>query len=258
MIKLVLQILSYSACLHDFKLILSFFLSYEGSNFSSFPSIFPTTIPDPSWMRSGTKASPQNLISHQYLTPQPHQPFSLTFPQGLKQTPKRFPFLNEPSTAETRNGIGSGIGNISLSVSQQLQNSIPISVSVSSESSGSSGGGINKNQIHYSEGALSLLSSPPPAATVSASASDLRMGPNGQSLFLGYRYGAVTPTGLSIEEVHDGSVFMSNSNSSNGIATGIGNCNSGVNFHCQEMYNGGHEGPSIEEGSSQPLPFWHQ
>jgi hypothetical protein len=211
-------------------------------------------------MRSGTKASLQNLISHHSLTPQLHQTFSLTFPQGLKQTTKCFPFLNESTTTKTRNGIGSGsgIGNISLSVSQPLQSSIPISVSVSSERSKSSGGGFNTNPMHYSERALSLLSSPPPAATVAASASDLTIGPNGQPLFSGYRYGAGIPTGLSMEEVHDGSVFMSNSNSSNRIAAGIRNCNSVVNFHCQEMHNVGHEGPSIEEGSSQPLQFWHQ
>ncbi|XP_078160745.1 squamosa promoter-binding-like protein 13A [Carex rostrata] len=228
--------------------------SQQGTNFSNFPSIFPTTLPDPSWMGSGTKTSQQNLTLHHYLTPQPHQPFSLTFPQDYRQTSKRFPFLNETTTAENRNGIGSGIGSISLSVSQPLEKPIPISVSVSSESSGSSGGGSNANRMHYSERALSLLSSPPPVATVAASASDLAMGPNCQPLFSGYRYGAVTPTGLSMEEVHDANVFMSNSNSGNGI----GNSNGGVDFHCQDMYSVGHEGPSIEEGSSQPPPYWHQ
>jgi hypothetical protein len=58
-------------------------------------------------------------------------------------------------------------------------------------------------------------------AIVLTSASDLTIGPNGQPLFSGYRYGAITPTGLSIEEVHDGSIFMSNSNSSIEIVAGL-------------------------------------
>ncbi|KAJ4752133.1 Squamosa promoter-binding protein [Rhynchospora pubera] len=235
-----------------------FSTSHQATNFSSFPTMFPNALPDPTWMGSGTKAPQQSIISRQYRSPPPPQPFSLTFPPSLKQTTKRFPFQHELSTTETGNGIGSGMRNISLSVSQPLQKSIPISVSVSSDSSGSSGGGGNANRIHYSERALSLLSSPHPAVTVSASASDLAMGPTGQPLFSSYRYGPVTPTGLSLEGVHDRNIFMSNSNAGNGIASGIGNGNGSVDFHCQEMYNVSQEGPSIEEGSSQPLPFWHQ
>ncbi|KAJ3671857.1 hypothetical protein LUZ60_007936 [Juncus effusus] len=208
---------------------------HQVNQFSNYASVFRTTIPESTWSGPGSKT----LISNPYLAPAATQPsFSLSFPQTLKET-KRFPFLYESTPTFTK--------------------PIPFSVSVSSESSGSgsSSGGGNSNKIIYSECALSLLSSPP--ASAPAAASDLTVGPACQSLFSGYQYPSVTATGFVLDDLHEGNAFVSDSDSGNGmgieIGIGNGNGNSGLGF--QDMYHVSNEGPSLGEGSSNGIPFWH-
>ncbi|KAJ6837216.1 uncharacterized protein M6B38_121745 [Iris pallida] len=225
----------------------SIFSNHQGTRFSTYPQIFPTSVSDTTWPVIEkaedlyTRHLPMHFINRQHH----HFPagsFTLNFKEG-----RRFPFLQDGERTNT---------TLEPSVCQPLLKSI-----ASAESSSSSSKIFHDGltQVLDSDCALSLLSSPPQTSAMNfgqinvPSSNRIPIGqpllPYGGSLGLGRFSGShqgsshVSTTGFSCSGMEDENVG----------STVLVSDGSDSEMNCQVLFGVGGEGSS--DGGSQVLPF---